>query len=134
MSKPESNYAAWLRKADHDLLNIANNVAAEQVPWDTVCFHAQQAVEKTLKAFLVFHGQDPPRTHDLVALLARGVRYAASLADLEKDCRNLTYFAVSTRYPDDLFEAEEADGREMADAARRACTRLRALLPPSRSQ
>lgn len=40
----------WLRKADNDLRNIANNLRPggtdEDVPWDTVCFHAQQAAEK----------------------------------------------------------------------------------------
>jgi hypothetical protein len=51
MSSPESNFSAWLRKADHDLLNIRNNLAAKDIPWDTVCFHAQQAAEKVLKAF-----------------------------------------------------------------------------------
>lgn len=56
MSVPESNFAAWGRKAEHDLLNIQNNLAASNVPWDTVCFHAQQAAEKLLKAFLIHHG------------------------------------------------------------------------------
>ncbi len=40
MSSHKSNYIAWLAKADNDLLNIDNNLAAEHVPWDTVCFHA----------------------------------------------------------------------------------------------
>lgn len=69
MSSPESNFSAWLRKADHDLLNIQNNLAAKDIPWDTVCFHAQQAAEKVLKAFLVARGHDLSKTHDLVALL-----------------------------------------------------------------
>ena len=57
MSAPETNYKAWLVKAENDLLNIENNLAAAQVPWDTVSFHAQQAAEKLLKAFLVYHGR-----------------------------------------------------------------------------
>ncbi len=32
MSAPETNYRAWLRKANNDLLNIENNLAAGQVP------------------------------------------------------------------------------------------------------
>ncbi len=35
----------------------------------TICFHAQQAVEKYLKAFLAFHDIDFPRTHDVDYLL-----------------------------------------------------------------
>ena len=49
MSGPETDYRAWMAKAEHDLLNIENNLAAARVPWDTVCFHAQQAAEKLLK-------------------------------------------------------------------------------------
>lgn len=56
MSSPESNFSAWLRKADHDLLNIENNLAAKEIPWDTVCFHAQQAAEKVMKPFWSFAG------------------------------------------------------------------------------
>lgn len=131
MTAPVSTHLAWLRKAEHDLLNIRNNLAADETPWDTVCYHAQQAAEKTLKAFLVFHGHPSPRTHDLVALLARCVPFAPDLADLEADCRNLTAFAVGARYPDDLFEPTEADARAMDAAARRVHARVCALLPSS---
>ena len=69
MSVPETNYQDWTAKAEDDLLNIENNLAAQRVPWSTVCFHAQQAAEKNLKAFLVYHGQTPARIHDLIPLL-----------------------------------------------------------------
>ncbi len=129
MSRPESNYRAWLRKAEHDLLNIANNLAAAQIPWDTVCYHAQQVAEKALKALLVYHGAALPRTHDLVVLLGQCVMLDPALADLEEDCRNLTAFAVSARYPDDVFEPDETDGRAMTEAAQRIHTHPLALLP-----
>ena len=86
MSAPESNYLEWIKKAENDLLNIENNLVAERVPWDTVCFHAQQAAEKALKGFLVFHGQMPPKTHDLVGLLGRCAKVHQALARLEDDC------------------------------------------------
>lgn len=55
----------WISRAENDLLNVRNNLAAQEVPWDTICFHSQQAAEKYLKAVLVFHTQPVPRTHDL---------------------------------------------------------------------
>ena len=70
MNNPESNFASWLHKADHDLLNINNNLAASEIPWDTICFHAQQIAEKVLKGFLVYHGRDLLKTHALVTLPA----------------------------------------------------------------
>jgi HEPN domain-containing protein len=129
MSSAESNFSAWLRKADHDLLNIENNLTAKNIPWDTVCFHAQQVAEKVLKAFLAYHGRDLLKTHDLIALLAQCVTIDRSLADLEADCRILTSYGVAARYPDDLFEPGETDGRELVAAAHRLRARILSLLP-----
>jgi HEPN domain-containing protein len=44
----------WVRKADNDLLDADNNLRSERIPFDTVCFHCQQAAEKCLKAALVY--------------------------------------------------------------------------------
>ena len=129
MSAPESNYTAWLAKAENDLLNIENNLAAPHIPWDTICFHAQQAVEKLLKAFLVNHGKTLVRTHDLIALLAACAEIDPSLAGLQQDCQRLRYYAVSSRYPADLYEPDEPEARQMIDAARRVRTALLACLP-----
>jgi len=131
MNKPESNFASWLHKADHDLLNINNNLAAGQIPWDTICFHEQQIDEKVLKGFLVYHGRDLVKTHDLVALLAQCVTLDPQMATLESDCRALTSFGVAARYPDDLFEPTEIDGREMVEAAQRVRIAILAKLPQS---
>jgi len=131
MSGAKSNYLAWIAKADHDFLNIQNNLNGPNVPWDTVCFHAQQAAEKLLKAFLVYHGQPFLRTHDLVAILAGCVAIEPSLSALEDDCRRLTYYAVTARYPDDLYEPAETDGREMLVAASRVRRAILVLLPES---
>lgn len=39
MSAPDPS-AAWIDKADNDILNVENNLASNRIPWDTVCFHA----------------------------------------------------------------------------------------------
>ena len=61
----------WLEKAEHDLRNAEHTLTIrdEECPFDTVCFHAQQCVEKNLKGWLVFRGMNVPRSHDLVVLL-----------------------------------------------------------------
>lgn len=69
MNDPASNVEAWMGKAEEDRLCIRNNLAAAAVPWAAVCFHAQQAVEKYLKAFLIAHAVRVERTHDLAYLL-----------------------------------------------------------------
>lgn len=128
MSSPESSALTWIHKAEHDVLNIENNLASKEIPWDTICFHAQQAAEKLLKAFLIAQGQDIQRTHDLVAILSECVKITPALAQLEDDCRNLTHFAVSGRYPDDVFEPDEQDGRNMVAALNRLRSTILPLL------
>lgn len=127
MSRP-AGPAAWVAKADHDLLNIRNNVDAMSVPWDTVCFHAQQAGEKLLKAFLVASGTAPERTHDLVKLLSCCIATDPSLADLEPECILLSAYGVLPRYPDDLDDLDEDDARALVVAAQRIRARIVPLL------
>ena len=118
----------WIAKAENDLLNIRNNLKAEQVPWDTVCFHAQQAAEKMLKAFITSRGQALTRTHDLVALLADAVSAGAPLKTLEEDCRLLTPYAVMLRYPGTADEPSEQEGRQAIAAAERVHEQVRVAL------
>ncbi len=57
---PANDHAgAWLAKARSDLLCIRNNLASDDVPTDAVCFHAQQAAEKALKALIVARNATP---------------------------------------------------------------------------
>lgn len=61
----------WLAKADNDLTNAAYTLTlGENCPTDTVCFHAQQCVEKHIKALLVFRAKPFPKTHDIHLLRA----------------------------------------------------------------
>lgn len=129
MSDPESNYAAWLEKAEHDLLDIENNLAAERAPWDMVCFHAQQAAEKLLKAFLVHRGHMPTKTHDLLALLRMCLRIDSTLESVKEDCRKLNAVNATARYPAELYDPEEEDARELVEAARRVRSAILARLP-----
>ena len=69
------------------------------------------------------------RTHDLVALLAQCLSVNAKLADLEEGCRRLTYYAVTSRYPDDLYEIDEEEGAEMVLLSQTIQERVVALLP-----
>jgi len=118
MSDPD-DWREWLQKAASDLLNIDNNLRGEVVPWDTVCFHAQQAAEKLLKGLLVAHGELVPRTHDLSALLGRCAAAGFAVDEVREDCERLQPYAVLTRYPGSPFEPDENEGGLAADAARR---------------
>jgi HEPN domain-containing protein len=90
----------WLHKADNDLKNIANNLAAADIPTDTVCFHAQQAIEKLMKAVLVANGRDVFKTHDLVKLLGDVADLLPELSEFEEQFEEVSEYGVGTRYPD----------------------------------
>jgi HEPN domain-containing protein len=49
MSNPDEP-RTWIAKAESDLLCIRNNLAQPEVPWDAVCFHAQQAAAQRICA------------------------------------------------------------------------------------
>ncbi|MCX6113016.1 MAG: HEPN domain-containing protein, partial [Proteobacteria bacterium] len=54
-----------------------------------------------------------------VQLLASCVKIETSLSVLEEDCQILTYYAVSIRYPDDLYEPDESDGQKAINSAQK---------------
>ena len=101
----------WVRKAEHDL-EAANRIMAieEGCPFDTVCFHCQQAAEKYLKCLLTSLGIQTPRTHDLKALAAL-VPAEQSLSLRMEDIVELNPYAVDVRYADDWREPQLTDAR-----------------------
>jgi len=92
----------WIFRANEDILVIENLFESEPEMFaSSICFHSQQAVEKFLKAFLVFHNIDFPKTHDLDFLLQECKKINDSIFDI--DLGSLTDFGVSIRYPDDFY-------------------------------
>lgn len=115
---------AWFRKADSDLADARRTIASEG-PYDTACFHAQQAAEKYLKGYLAWREQGLPRTHDLEELqrLCLEQEPLPELAAL--DLTELTAYAVELRY-----DAEFWPPRSTADEAVALAQQIRALILP----
>ena len=103
MKKDQDDYLkTWLFRANEDIAVIEKLFeSGPELYASTICFHAQQAVEKFLKAFLVFHNIDFPKTHDLDYLLLECKKIDARNFDI--DLGSLTDFGVSIRYPDDFY-------------------------------
>ena len=107
----------WLAKAENDLLNADNNLKSEIIPYDTVCFHCQQAAEKLLKAYLVARGVQPLFTHDLLLLLEEILPYCTDAERLRGALALLMPYAVGVRYPDESFAPTHEDALEARRAA-----------------
>ena len=60
----------WTEYADEDLRLARHALTlATAVPWRLVAYHAQQCVEKYLKAYLLSHQVDFPYSHNISLLL-----------------------------------------------------------------
>ncbi len=93
----------WLFRANEDVAVIDRLTQSEpQAYASSICFHAQQAVEKSLKAVLAANGIDFPRTHDVDFLLDECRKVVPGLFEAI-DLKSLTDFGVSVRYPDDFY-------------------------------
>ena len=66
---PKGSPTDWLRRARSDLALAKSTPAGGDVLPESLCFHAQQSVEKAIKAVLVFSGVPFPRTHNIGTLL-----------------------------------------------------------------
>ena len=98
----------WIRKAESDLKIGRDGLATEDPATDAICFHMPQCAEKYLKAFLIFHGQEVPRTHDIAFLIMRCTQIAPEFQQLiEWDAPSLTTYAVEVRYDPIAFPTVE---------------------------
>lgn len=92
---------AWLGKAKQDLVAAQHDTTAVPPLLEDISFHSQQAVEKTLKAFLTYHGQTFRKTHNLVELGEACVAIDSQLDHVLRMAAPLTEFAWRFRYPGD---------------------------------
>jgi HEPN domain-containing protein len=106
------DYKKWFRKAENDLLSIKNNLSSEDIPVDVCCFHAQQCVEKYLKAYLVAQNIVFPKTPDLKYLLTACIKTNNSFLDIELPVFSLVTYAITPRYPDEIDELIITDAKE----------------------
>ena len=91
-------HEVYLRLARNDL-RAAAWLRGMKPPWPTaVGFHAQQAAEKALKAFLAARGGDPIFTHDIQLLVEKCEAIDERFGELRPSATILTPFAVAGRY------------------------------------
>lgn len=121
---PESNNSIpgspkeWLVRAKSNLA-LARAEKPKEVFWEDMCYNAQQAAEKALKAVLQ-HFQITFRfIHDLEELIdtleKSGITFPSDL----KQAAVLTQYAIETRYPGHFEEITEADYRQALEIANR---------------
>jgi len=104
MSEPIEEVKDWIEKADHDLGSA--KIIYLHLPdyFDMIAFHCQQAVEKYLKALLVYYRIEFSRSHDLVYLLEL-LTIKIDIEDSKfRKAFSLNNFGVQIRYPNKIIQ------------------------------
>ena len=108
----------WQGKADMDLAAAEYLLSASGFS-DIICFHAQQAAEKYLKAVLALKGIEIPKTHDLKLLLSLTGLNEADMGLTSDDLAELSGYYVEARYPADLPVLGTQDAKRSVHVAKK---------------
>ncbi len=110
----------WLLKSEEDYKGVKALLALGDSAFHSlICFHAQQCIEKLLKALLISHGQLVSKTHNLTELNSLICDIIPTWELPLEALDTLTVHAVASRYPESFL------GEEEASEALEICRRLR---------
>lgn len=121
----------WVRKADLDYYAADQLLRTADPLKDIVAFHCQQAAEKYLKALLVYHQLEFPRTHNLRELLDLLSGVAPDIAVALDRAAILTPYGVDIRYPGDFPDVLPGQEQEAFEIACRVREAVLAVLVPN---
>ncbi len=107
----------WIQKAKNDLTSAHILLEHDPPVLDTASFHCQQAVEKVLKAFLVWKGIPFERVHSLTYFLDLCEAQEPRFGSLRERAEALAPYAVEIRYPGAIMEVSQTEAQEAFAAA-----------------
>jgi len=117
----------WITKAEGDCVSALREYRARKQPnYDSACFHAQQCIEKYLKAVLIKRRIPFSKVHDLEVLLDLCLATYPLWEPMRDDMQLLTQYAVQFRYPGESADKEEA--RKAIKAMKRSLEDVRLVL------
>jgi HEPN domain-containing protein len=114
----------WVARAEEDLGVAEDLLQRDSFFFASICFHAQQAAEKYLKAYLTHRSVEFPKTHALGELLDRVATKNVGLAEALRASTALTPYGATMRYPGDVPSLT----REHADEAVRLARLVKKLV------
>jgi HEPN domain-containing protein len=125
-------FEIWLQRAKSNL-KIARMGKREGVFLEDLCFEAQQAAEKALKALLIYRGADYPRTHSF-ALLLTHLAPLQDIPDAIQEVIALSDYAVQIRYPGDYHPVSEEEYQDAVALATQVLNWVADQLAPPREE
>ncbi|MFH1362521.1 MAG: HEPN domain-containing protein [bacterium] len=120
-SKPSKIVLDWLKKADSDFgfAQVAFNDYDDF--YSQMCLLCHDAVEKYLKAYLVYKKRKYKRIHDLVTLLEDCAIVSNSpeeFKDFDQRCRILNNYYTPLKYPSHFPFAKKKQAKEAIEIAK----------------
>jgi HEPN domain-containing protein len=107
----------WLKMADAEFA-AAEALMEAGVALAGVCFHCQQAAEKSIKAWLMTHNVEAPKTHKLKQLVELSIQAEPRFSEFLAEAEALTPYAVERRYDADFWPSID-EARAALEQARR---------------
>lgn len=101
----------WLDKARSDLRVAEILLESDLEHFDNVGFHAQQAAEKFIKALLVRHQIEFPKTHDIEKLRYLADKAHPSISEQLRQADVLTPYGVEYRYPGNFVDLSRTQAK-----------------------
>ena len=114
---PPNDPREWLNPARSNLARA--KVLVSGVYLEDLCFDAQQACEKAIKAVMMGRGIDFPYIHDLARLLMTLETHGEPIPEAIRQAAKLTQYALHTRYPgfeEPVSEPEHQEAVAIAEA------------------
>jgi HEPN domain-containing protein len=98
----------WIQIAEEDLYSAQLlNEAVVRKPYEIICYHCAQAIEKYLKGYLTYSEILPQKTHNLLLLLESCIEKDKIFENIRTECSLLNKFTNEIRYPHRIEIKEE---------------------------
>lgn len=117
----------WIERAKSNLIR-SKQPRLEGVFYEDLCFDAQQAAEKALKALLISRGIPFRFVHDIAELLTLLEQNGITLSESVRDAAELSNYAVETRYPGLLERVTEEEYQQASTVAEKIVAWVETLL------
>ncbi|PIR72615.1 MAG: hypothetical protein COU42_00670 [Candidatus Nealsonbacteria bacterium CG10_big_fil_rev_8_21_14_0_10_36_24] len=107
----------WFDIADNELGFARAGFKELESFYPQICFQCQQAVEKYLKGFLVYHKRKFPKIHDLTQLLKLCAKIDKNFLKFLEKTDTLSQYYLVSRYPIEYPPAKKEQAKEALNIA-----------------
>lgn len=107
----------WLLRARANLTLAEKGGRLKGVAYEDLCFNAQQAAEKALKAVCLSQELDFPKTHSLIHLMDVLESSGVEIPENVREADILTQYAVQSRYPSVMEDITKSEYRDVLKLA-----------------